>query len=134
MTGAGGVELVIVHPTPNDASAFFTPSGWIFWKFDMKQSSTSSLYNYRWQKARLRHLAKFPLCVMCQAAKPPRVTAASVVDHRIPHRGDLTLFWRESNWQSLCATHHNSDKQMLEKSGRKRVTFGPDGNPVGQEW
>jgi 5-methylcytosine-specific restriction endonuclease McrA len=53
---------------------------------------------------------------MCE--KINRLTAANVVDHRIPHRGDQALFWDRSNWQSLCAPHHNSTKQRLEKSGR----------------
>lgn len=39
---------------------------------------------------------------------------ASLVDHRIPHRGDQALFWDKSNWQSMCTTHHSSDKQREE--------------------
>lgn len=81
------------------------------WRTD-KQGSTSRGYGYKWQQARKRHLASHPLCVMCQAAG--RVEAATVVDHITPHRGDMTLFWNESNWQSLCATHHSRDKQREE--------------------
>jgi 5-methylcytosine-specific restriction endonuclease McrA len=69
-------------------------------------------YGYAWQQARKRHLYAHPLCVMCEQAG--RVTEATVVDHKIPHRGDQALFWDESNWQSLCATHHSSDKQREE--------------------
>jgi hypothetical protein len=28
------------------------------------------------------------------------------------------LFWDESNWQPLCAAHHDSTKQREEKSGK----------------
>ncbi|WP_194720809.1 HNH endonuclease signature motif containing protein [Noviherbaspirillum malthae] len=81
------------------------------WRSD-KQTSTQRGYGYKWQKARERYLREHPLCVYCE--RDGRVTAASIVDHRIPHRGDMTLFWDESNWQSLCATHHSSTKQREE--------------------
>lgn len=70
-------------------------------------------YNYRWQQARARHLRNSPLCVMCEAEG--RVELATVVDHRVPHRGDQARFWDETNWQSLCATHHSSHKQRQER-------------------
>lgn len=58
----------------------------------------------RWREARARFLAKHPLCVTCE--REGRVEAASMVDHRIPHRGDMALFWDTNNWDPLCATHH----------------------------
>lgn len=57
-------------------------------------------YGARWQKARLMYLRAHPLCATCE--KAGRVTAARVVDHIRPHRGDETLFWDEANWQALC--------------------------------
>ena len=36
-----------------------------------------------------------------------KITEAIVVDHIIPHRGDVKLFWDQSNWQPLCEHHHN---------------------------
>lgn len=86
------------------------------WRTD-KQTSSDRGYGYAWQKARAGYLAKHPLCVMCQAETPPRVTPATVVDHIVPHRGDKTLFWDSDNWQSLCATHHSRDKQREEARG-----------------
>lgn len=81
------------------------------WRGD-KQTSAQRGYDYKWQKARKRYLQAHPLCVYCE--RDGMVTAATVVDHKIPHRGDMTLFWDESNWQSLCATHHSRDKQREE--------------------
>ncbi len=75
-------------------------------------TSTQRGYGYKWQKAREAFLREHPLCVMCAAEG--RVTVATVVDHIVPHRGDQSLFWRRSNWQSLCATHHSRDKQHQE--------------------
>lgn len=73
----------------------------------------NKLYGRRWQKARLMFLTANPLCVYC--ARQGRATAATVVDHRQPHRGDPSLFWDVSNWQPLCAPHHNSTKQIEER-------------------
>lgn len=81
------------------------------WRSD-KQSSTARGYGYKWQQARAGYLAHHPLCVYCE--REGRVTAATVVDHRVPHRGDMKLFWDKANWQSLCAAHHSRDKQREE--------------------
>ncbi|QXH44268.1 HNH endonuclease [Pseudomonas xanthosomatis] len=78
-------------------------------------SSSQRGYDYRWQKARERYLQTYPLCVYC--ARAGRTTAAGVVDHVIPHRGDQSLFWDESNWQSLCSPCHSSVKQAEEAAG-----------------
>lgn len=75
-------------------------------------TSTRRGYGYKWQKAREAFLRENPLCVMCTAQGV--VTVATVVDHITPHRGDQSLFWRRSNWQSLCSTHHSRDKQREE--------------------
>ena len=86
-------------------------------------------YGYKWQKARSAFLDEpdNTLCVMCAADN--RVTIATVVDHRIPHKGDMTLFWDRSNWQPLCKFHHDSHKQAEEK-GFKRRGVQDDGWPV----
>ena len=67
---------------------------------------------------------------MCEAQG--RVTAATVVDHIIPHKGDPVLMWdSEHNWQSLCDPHHNRDKQSQDRGGRKHtVAIGADGWPI----
>lgn len=74
-------------------------------------------YGGRWQRAREEFLLEHPLCVKCQEESPPRTTPATVVDHRIPHQGDQSLFWDRKNWQPLCAHHHSSDKQREERGG-----------------
>jgi 5-methylcytosine-specific restriction protein A len=52
---------------------------------------------------------------MCNAEG--KFTGATVVDHIKPHKGDQGLFWDTDNWQGLCATHHSSVKQQVERSG-----------------
>lgn len=102
--------------------AIKTPS----WRTD-KRTASERGYTWAWTKARNAYLRDNPLCVMCLAMTPPRVTAANVVDHIKAHKGNADLMWDESNWQSLCATHHNSDKQMMERTGRKRAQFDAEG-------
>ena len=81
----------------------------------------------RWQAIRRAQLAEFPLCCMC--IEREIVTAAEVVDHVVPHRGDEDLFW-SGPFQSLCKPHHDSTKQRIEL-GQEVITFGADGWPVG---
>jgi 5-methylcytosine-specific restriction protein A len=35
------------------------------------------------------------------------VRLAQVVDHAIPHHGDVAVFWNPNNWQSLCKCCHD---------------------------
>jgi 5-methylcytosine-specific restriction endonuclease McrA len=84
-------------------------------------------YDARWRRARLIYLANHPLCVMCKQLG--RITAASVVDHKTPHKGHAVLFWDETNWQSLCASCHDSHKQSQERTGIMRGA-GADGTPI----
>jgi len=72
------------------------------------------MYSTRWRRARADYLADNPLCVACRTEG--RVRAAAAVDHIAPHRGDHVLFWRRSNWQALCASHHNA-KTASEDGG-----------------
>lgn len=76
-------------------------------------------YTSAWQKARAAYLKRHPLCA--EHAKTHHVVAATVVDHKVPHRlkaamdgGDTdliakakALFWDSENWQPLCKTCHD---------------------------
>ena len=75
-------------------------------------------YDSRWQKARATFLARNPLCVDCAAEG--LIVAAAVVDHVIPHKGNQTLFWDESNWAPRCKPHHDR-KTATEDGGFGRV-------------
>ena len=83
--------------------------------------------NQRWRKVRRMHLAEHPMCVMCE--RQGRVTAATVVDHIVPHEGNADLFWDMSNWQSLCYACHNSIKKQQELYGYSQAA-GTDGLPL----
>ena len=81
----------------------------------------------RWRAIRAKQLRDEPLCAYC--LKENKYTEATVCDHLEPHRGDPIKFWA-GPFQSLCQTHHSSDKQREEKGGTKRSTFTADGRVV----
>lgn len=74
-------------------------------------------YGWRWQQARLPYLQKNPLCAYC--ARLGYHTAATIVDHIIPHHGDPVLFWDQDNWQPLCKPCHDSIKKAEENQANK---------------
>jgi len=63
------------------------------------------LYGRKWKAARALFLQSNPLCKRCQ--RRGEIKAADVVDHVVPHKGDLELFWDQSNWQPLCKRDHD---------------------------
>lgn len=84
---------------------------------EKRKSSTQRGYGSKWQKAREGFLRRHPLCK--DHEKRGQVVQATVVDHIVPHRGDMAIFWDSSNWQSLCKQCHDIHKQRLEKSGKQ---------------
>lgn len=106
-----------------------------------KETSNQRGYTYKWQQAREGYLAKHPWCMYClrklgitsidpteqlilsiTAGASP--TPATVLDHKVPHRGDMVLFWQSSNWQGLCASCHNGEK------AREEAAIGYDGRSL----
>lgn len=81
---------------------------------DNRPSSAVRGYGARWQRAREQYLRLCPLCVKCMLEG--KITPAKVVDHIVPHKGDMVLFWDVNNWQPLCVQHHNS-KTAKEDGG-----------------
>jgi 5-methylcytosine-specific restriction protein A len=76
-------------------------------------------FSTRWRVSSREFRTLNPLCVACKAKQ--RDEPAAVVDHIVPHRGNLGLFWSRENWQSLClACHH-------EKSTHEKTLFRSEG-------
>ena len=75
----------------------------------------SHLYSTpEWYAARARYL-RGKICLLCD--RFGKVRKATIVDHIKPHRGDMALFWDQSNWQPLCKACHDGPKQRWEKTG-----------------
>jgi len=79
-------------------------------------------YTYRWQKEREAYLIRNPLCENC-LNKHDVIRAATEVDHIIPHKGNMKLFWDVDNWQGLCKSCHSKKtaKEQGNKNGRVRT-------------
>jgi 5-methylcytosine-specific restriction protein A len=72
-------------------------------------TSTERGYGSAWRKVRGAYLLAYPFCVDCY--KLGRMQYAEHVDHIVPKsQGGAD---DESNWQSLCASHHSA-KTMRE--------------------
>jgi 5-methylcytosine-specific restriction protein A len=76
---------------------------------DTRKSAAERGYGWKWRNPDETGAADYfikanPLCIECN--KAGIVTAATDVDHIIPHRGNMELFWDSDNWQALCKRHH----------------------------
>lgn len=65
-------------------------------------------YGNQWRKSRVAYLTQHPICVRCG-------DIATVVDHIVPHKGNMDLFWKVGNWQPLCKTCH--DRKTVKEDG-----------------
>lgn len=90
-----------------------------------RETANERGYTYRWQQARAGWLRSHPLCVHCE--RDGRTVAADEVDHIVPHKGNMELFWDAygerypgAGWMSLCK-HHHSLKTATEDGGFGRV-------------
>lgn len=81
-----------------------------------------------WQRLRMRQLKKKPFCEFCKNKNI--LTEADTVDHIVPHKGDMKLFFDPENLQSLDKKCHSSAKQRLEKKGE----FGCDEHGIVPSW
>jgi len=84
-------------------------------EYDSKRPEYRALYTtIGWSDMKRNQLRSHPLCA--EHGRKGRVVAGSQVDHIIPHKGDLALFFDPSNLQTLCASCH-SRKTAREDGG-----------------
>lgn len=84
------------------------------YQYDQYRGTASERgYDAKWRKSRVLFLKLHPLCKYC--LNEGRITAATVVDHIIPHKGNRVLFWDRNNWQPLCKQHH--DRKTVNEDG-----------------
>ena len=94
-------------------------------RYDRQRGNSAKRgYGRRWINAAHAFLRHNPWCVDCRAHG--RLERATCVDHVTPHKGDQRLFWDQSNWHGLCATHH-SRKTALHDGGFGHAVRGPQG-------
>lgn len=67
-------------------------------------------------------------CARCGAVEGRK--GQTVADHRIPHCGNLALFWDRTNLQCLCKPCHDAAKQAEEAADRTAARLLPGGGGV----
>ena len=75
-------------------------------------SAASRGYGNKWTGAATEFKRLHPWCLGCMAVGVRKAT--DLVDHIVPHKGDMKLFWNRRNWQPACTWHHNAIKPMVE--------------------
>jgi len=75
-----------------------------------------AIWNHPVHGLRAMQLRAQPLCECCLAKSPPVVTAATVVHHRVPHRGDWARFVDRANHVSVCKACHDGELQAAERA------------------
>lgn len=81
-------------------------------------NSSQRGYNGTWERKAKAFLARRE---NRQCKWPGCPEPARHVDHIIAHKGDPILRDDPANWQGLCAHHHNSAKQRLERRTTRKV-------------
>lgn len=71
---------------------------------EARESAAKRGYGRAWRVAARAYLDEHPLCRECE--REGRTEASSQVDHVVPHRGDMGIFWDRANWQPLCDACH----------------------------
>jgi 5-methylcytosine-specific restriction protein A len=73
-------------------------------------------YTYRWALYSKAYLIAHPLCQCpeCDEGRL-RLRPSQVTDHRVPHRGDMKLFWDPANHQAMAKVCH--DKKTATEDG-----------------
>ena len=70
----------------------------------------------KWRVKRNKFLSVNPRCRFCWEDHK-LIIRAEVVDHIIPHKGNIDLLLDPTNYQALCKKCHDSKKQRAERRG-----------------
>ena len=109
-------------------------------EYDRKRASDPARKLYKtaqWLKLRQQKLSMNPYCECDFCVGNKRRTLATVVDHKIPHKGDHALFFDYSNLRSLSKSCHDSktateDGGFGRPRGARKVAFDANGYPIGE--
>lgn len=80
-----------------------------------------------WRQLRKAKLQRNPACERCLLKG--YVELATVVHHKIAHKGNTKLFFDMDNLQSLCKPHHDGEAQSEDVMGFS-TAVDADGWPI----
>ena len=92
------------------------------------RTNRPNAYGRQHAKLRAQLLRSEPLCRLCLAKTPPRVTAAVIADHITPIANGGAIH-DISNLQPVCHECH-SEKTLRDQGKRVKRTIGIDGWPT----
>ncbi len=69
----------------------------------------------RWRRVAKMFLDQNPLCAPCLKANLE--TPATIVHHKVEHKGDEALFWTWNNLESVCPSCHSGHIRVSEHVG-----------------
>jgi len=76
----------------------------------------------RYKRERILFLSEHPLCECEECVRLGRLWPATIVDHKIAHKGDYDLFYNWDNWQAMAKKCHDKKTGREEawgKAGKK---------------
>jgi 5-methylcytosine-specific restriction protein A len=82
----------------------------------------------RWRKVAKMFLDQNPLCNPCWKISG-REVPASIVHHKIEHKGDEALFWNWDNLEAVCPSCHSGHIRVSEHVGYSQACDA-DGFPI----
>lgn len=77
-------------------------------KFQKRSVSAAPYKTKDWTVFRFRFLHHNPKCYSCNQK-------SQVVDHCVAHKGDMDLFWCETNFIPLCHACHNTVTALFDR-------------------
>ena len=80
-----------------------------------RKSSAARGYDYRWETLSRRFRALWPCCVLCVVRGVRAAPDRPVCDHIEPHKMRDNLRLRVDNLQTLCKSHHDTEKRRVEQ-------------------
>jgi 5-methylcytosine-specific restriction protein A len=90
-------------------------------EYDKHRPEHHNMYNNtRYKRERIDFLKEHPLCECEECVGLGRLWPATIVDHKIAHKGDYDLFWDWSNWQSMAKQCHDKKTGREEAWGKAR--------------
>lgn len=105
----------------------------IKWAYDRNRGNRHERgYTNKWARYAKSYLKRHPWCVHCE--QEGRKTPATELDHIVPHKGDMRLFWRRNNLQPLCKSHHSSKTRRDMTAGDKGHDISGQPLNPGEHW
>jgi 5-methylcytosine-specific restriction protein A len=90
-------------------------------EWDMRTKAKRAVYQTpEWRAARAAFLARPENRLCCCGCG----RVADMVDHRVPHRGDMALFWDRANWQAMANIPCHQRKRQGEAAASRTMPNG----------